>query len=48
VDLLLGGVEGEVTDVERGCVAQLVFGRGGAAAVVVARVAVASALLSDC
>jgi hypothetical protein len=43
VDLLLGGVEGEVADVERGRVAQLVFGRGGAAAVVVARVA--SALL---
>jgi hypothetical protein len=48
VDLLLGGVEGEVADVERGCVAQLVFGRGGAAAVVVARVAVAFALLQAC
>jgi hypothetical protein len=28
VNLLLGGVEGEVADVERGCVAQFVFGRG--------------------
>ena len=46
MDLLLGGVEGEVADVERSSVAQFVFGRGGAAAVVVARVA--SALLRQC
>jgi hypothetical protein len=44
MDLLLGGVEGEVADVERGCVAQFVFGRGRAAPVVIA-VAVVLALL---
>jgi hypothetical protein len=47
VDLLFGGVEGEVADVERGCVFELVFGGGGASAEVVVAgiVAVASALL---
>lgn len=48
VDLLLGGVEGEVADVERGGVFELVFGlRRGLAAVVIA-VPVASALLKSC
>ena len=45
VDLLFGGVEGEVADVERCRVFELVFGRGGAPAEVVVTVAVSSALL---
>ena len=47
MDLLFGGVEGKVADVEGGCVFELVFGRGGAAAVIVTSVAVASALLEE-
>jgi hypothetical protein len=46
VYLLLGRVEGEVADVERGCVFELVFGLGRRLAVlVVVAVAFASALL---
>jgi hypothetical protein len=45
VDLFLGCVEGEVADVERGCIFELVFGLGRGLAVVVVAVAVASSLL---
>lgn len=45
MDLLFGGVEGEIAYVERGCIFEFVFRRGRAGAVVVACVTVASAFL---
>lgn len=45
VDLLLGGVEGQIADVERGGIFELVLWRGRAAADIVVAIAVASTLL---
>lgn len=49
VDLLLGGVEGQVADVEGSRVLELlIFGRGLALALAVAAVLVASSVLAQC
>ena len=45
MDLFFGGVEGEIADVERGCVLELIFRRWRAGALFFTVVAVASALL---
>jgi len=49
VDLLFGGVEGEVADVEGGCVFEFVFGLGGLflRSVVVGSALVSATVLGD-